>query len=271
MPGRDRPATADGDQVRVSPRPWIGLAVVAAYLAVLWILGRSLRGAAGASGSEAGKSLFSDVIPMVAVALGLVVATTLLGWWRPVLVESDRSPLRWPLIAAVIAVLSIALHLVGTEWSRVSAAYVLVTLVSCLLVGVCEELAARGLLLTALRARLSEVWVWLLSSLIFAAMHATNLLGGQDLWSTTTQVVNAFFAGTMLYVIRRCTGLLVWAMIVHALWDFAIGLNGFAPSGVPSTGTSQLVAFAAEAFAFVGLIVMFVRSRIGTRRQTARA
>ena len=64
--------------------------------------------------------------------------------------------------------------------------------------------------------------MWFLSTLAFGVMHYANVLGGQAFGPTSLQVLNAFLFGTTLYILRRVTGSLVWAMVLHALWDFSV-------------------------------------------------
>lgn len=100
-----------------------------------------------------------------------------------------------------------------------------------LLVGFTEEMATRGLLLVGLRSRLSEGWVWFVSSALFALMHLTNALAGQGLGLTLTQVGMAFLGGTVFYIVRRTTGTLIWAMVLHGLWDFSTFAVGHGAAG----------------------------------------
>lgn len=45
------------------------------------------------------------------------------------------------------------------------------------------------------------------------------------------QVVFAFATGTAFYILRRVTGSLVWAMLLHALWDFSVFAAGIGKAG----------------------------------------
>ena len=40
------------------------------------------------------------------------------------------------------------------------------------------------------------------------------------------QVFFAFLAGTVFYILRRVTGSLWWAMLLHGLWDFSVFAAG---------------------------------------------
>jgi hypothetical protein len=89
-----------------------------------------------------------------------------------------------------------------------------------LLVGFCEELATRGLLITGFRAAWTEPRVWFVSTLLFALLHLPNWVFGAGPIAVV-QALTAFFAGSMLYLTRRVTGSLIPAMLLHGLWDFS--------------------------------------------------
>ncbi|WP_350350069.1 CPBP family glutamic-type intramembrane protease [Agromyces sp. G08B096] len=121
-----------------------------------------------------------------------------------------------------------------------------------LLVGFTEEMATRGLLLVGLRSRLHEGWVWFISTAAFAVMHLTNALGGQGLDLTMTQVGMAFLGGTVFYILRRTTGTLIWAMVLHGLWDFSTFAVGHGTAGPLAPLASPVFMLAGAA----GLIVV---------------
>ena len=96
------------------------------------------------------------VAPLAAGAVVLVVAVTVLGWWRPALFEVRRATPRW--------------------LSRTTTAMLGLLVVGSLLVGFCEELATRGVLVVGFRGSYNEPKVWLLSTLLFGLMHLPNWL-----------------------------------------------------------------------------------------------
>ena len=122
-------------------------------------------------------------------------------------------------------------NLFNTDWSRFDASFLLSLLALGIAVGFCEELLTRGLLLTAFRSRLPEVWVWLLTSVLFGAMHLINAALGAPLAATLGQVGVAALSGTSFYIVRRVTGSLIWAMALHGIWDVSVFSVGFAPLG----------------------------------------
>ncbi|MEZ3158347.1 CPBP family glutamic-type intramembrane protease [Microbacterium sp. BWR-S6Y] len=205
---------------RVQPRVWIGVVIFIGYVAVVYAV-QALSGIPYTDLDSSGANLFFGAgLSLVISAILLAITTTLLGWWRPALFDRHRAAHKWPIIAPAIMVVGLVLNLVATDWGSYDGAFFAASIV-LLLVGFTEELTTRGLLLTGLRSRLSEVWVWLITSALFGAMHFINIFTGQAVGPTIQQVLLAFGAGTIFYVLRRVTGSLIWAMILHGFWDFS--------------------------------------------------
>ncbi|WP_228501457.1 CPBP family intramembrane glutamic endopeptidase [Plantibacter sp. VKM Ac-2885] len=238
--------------LKVRPRVWIGLAIYLGYIAVVFTV-QLVSGVRydelGASGSNL---FFGAGLSLIIATVLLALTTTLLGWWRPALFDRHRS-VRWPIIAPILMVVALVFNLISTDWAAFDGAFLAAALV-ILLVGFTEEITTRGLLLTGLRSRLSEGWVWFLTSFLFGAMHLLNATG-QALGATIQQVVFAFIAGTVFYILRRVTGTLIWAMVLHGMWDFStFALSHGTPGPLAGIGaTINLIAgvFALIAVAFV--------------------
>ncbi|WP_431838151.1 CPBP family intramembrane glutamic endopeptidase [Cellulomonas sp. Y8] len=208
-------------QYRVRPAVWIGFAAVVGYVLLVALVQR-LSGVPYPELGDSGSNLFLGVgVSLVVGAIALAVLTTALGWWRPALHEQHRAAHRWPLVVPLLLTVLMVLNLVGTDWGAYDVGFFAASLV-LMLVGFTEEIATRGLLVVALRSRLGEGWVWFLSSLTFGLIHLANLFNGQALGQTLFQVFSAFLFGTALYILRRVSGTLVWAMVLHALWDFSV-------------------------------------------------
>lgn len=207
--------------MRVKPRWWIGAAVLLAYAS--WVVAVwSCQGIDYKTiGAEA--NLFRAIIqPLGLAALALVAFTQWAGWWRATLVEHPRvvrpGLLTWQLF---LMLGFIGISFPAMDWTAVTARYLLLLAVATFLVGFCEEMVTRGILLVALRgSSRSEVWAWFGSSALFGLLHATNAFFGMGAMALL-QVVLAFCIGTGLYALRRLSGSLLLPMVVHALWDFS--------------------------------------------------
>ena len=238
------------ESLRVRPRVWIGLAIYVGYVVIVF----TIQGFSGVPYDELGESgsnlFFGAGLSLIIAAVLLAITTTALGWWRPALFERHRS-VRWPIIAPILMVIALAFNLVSTDWGTYDGGFFAASLV-ILLVGFTEELTTRGLLLTALRSRLAEVWVWLITSVLFGAMHLLNAASGQELGPTLQQVGFAFVVGTVFYILRRVTGTLIWAMVLHGLWDFSTFAIGHGAAG-PLAGLGGSIEFVAGILALISV------------------
>ena len=228
--------------VKVRPRVWIGLAIWLSYAVVVFVV-QQLSGVPYTEFGRDGVTLFLGAgLSLIVGAALLAITTSLLGWWRPALFDRAHS-VRWPIFVPAIMVVALLINLAATDWGSYDAAFFGASLV-LLLVGFTEEMATRGLLLVGLRSRLHEGWVWFLSSALFALMHLTNAIAGQELGLTLTQVGMAFLGGTVFYILRRTTGTLIWPMVLHGLWDFSTFAVGHGEPGPLAAlgGTVNLIA-----------------------------
>ena len=257
--------------MRVTPRVWIGFAVFVGYVALV-IAVQTLGGVPFPEWGDNPQNLFfGPVLSLLIATVALVAVISGLGWWGPVLRDRERSRHRWALIAPLVfAVIAIA-GLAGAEWSAVDGAFFAVALL-LLLVGFTEEVTTRGVLLVALRSRLAEVWVWLITTSAFALMHLSNVLLGQDVPATLSQVFSAFMFGNVLYILRRATGSLVPAMVLHALWDFSLFIQGTG-TVAPFAEYVGVLTFPAWALSLVALIFVIrgTHERVDVTHRTGRS
>ena len=154
---------------------FIGLVVV--YLVVVQGVGLLLA----PDGADYGELPDSETVRttiVIPVALSLLLtaaAVSYLRWWRPVM-RDDRPTRRWVLIVPVLLLVAILLTVNYGNLADQDIELVLLLALGTLLVGVTEELMFRGIgVVTFRRAGLTEVKVALWSSLVFGAVHATNI------------------------------------------------------------------------------------------------
>ncbi len=249
--------------LKVRPRVWIGFAIYVGYVVVVFTIQR-LSGVPYTDLSDSGRNLFFGAgLFLIISAVLLVITVTLLGWWRPALFDRHRS-VRWPIIAPILLGLALIGNLAATDWSSYDAAFFAASIV-LILVGFTEEITTRGLLLTALRSRLGEGWVWFISTAAFALMHLVNALSGQAIGPTIQQVGLTFMAGTIFYILRRTTGTLIWAMVLHGLWDFSVfALTHGTPGPLAAIGAGGEIVAGVLAFIAVAFVIRGSRERIDT-------
>ena len=171
------------------------------------------------------------IIPLLLSTLLVVVAVTVLGWWRSVMRDGLPVPKRMLIVPGLL----IAVSLASTDWSRlgeVGTGYTAALVVSALLIGFNEEAMTRGILLTGFSRLDGETAAWAWSTALFALMHGANSFSGSPLSVVLPQVLSAFLTGTLFYLTRRATDALVVAMIAHAVWDFSLFSHGTSKAAV---------------------------------------
>lgn len=243
--------TPAASTLKVRPRIWIGLAIFVGYLAVVVAI-QAASGIPYDAWGESGANLFfGGGLSLIIAAVLLAITTTLLGWWRPALFDRERSRHRWPIVVPIVMAVAAVMNLAGTDWSAYDGAFFAASLV-LLLVGFTEELVCRGLLLVSLRSRLGEGWVWFITSALFGLSHLVNILLGAADSSTAFQVGAAFLAGTSFYILRRTTGSLVLAMVLHGVWDFSVFATGVGHAG-DITAIANVIYLGAGLFGLVAV------------------
>ena len=128
---------------------------------------------------------------------------------------------------AIILAIGIVSNLAAAKFDNTTGQMIGYILIGTALVGYCEEILFRGLLLRGARgSNLSELKVMLVVAFSFGLFHGVNFFLGQNIVSTLQQVVFAAFIGAVFYMIFRKSGLLIVPMILHGLWDFSVFTRG---------------------------------------------
>lgn len=222
--------------MRVRPSVGLGVGIAITYMAVFG----GLFYASGVDYDEIAATpenvRSAIVIPLAVAALLLVIATSILGWWGPVLRDKRRAG-GW--VTAIPIVLFLAI-LAGVDYGNLSdldSELLLWIGIGVALVGFCEELVYRGLLIVSFRSTLPEHLVWLWSSVAFGLLHSINVLVGQGFGPTIVQVIVTFVIGSALYMSRRASGVIIVPMVLHLMWDYSslTAGDGYALSSLTST------------------------------------
>lgn len=233
--------------MRLKPHWAIGLGIYLAYagwVAAAW----AFFGIDYASLGKSANLLRGVILPLGLAAFALCIFNGLAQWWPQTTREPRMQAPMYQLALALPMCAFIALNIQGADWASMGLQHALVLAGAMLLVGFCEEMVHRGILLVCLRHALgSEAWVWFWSSALFGLMHASNAFFGLGA-AALLQVVLAFCAGTALYLLRRLTGSLWVAMLFHALWDFsslahALGHATQSGAALAALGATYLSAF----------------------------
>ncbi|MFF7294161.1 CPBP family intramembrane glutamic endopeptidase [Microbacterium sp. NPDC008134] len=163
---------------------------------------------------------FGLFLPLLFGTIVLLLFVGSVDWFGTLF---GRQPIRgrwWMWIAVALVAAPIALRLAGIDFGGYDVRVIALTFASGLLIGLTEEVLTRGIAVKLLRdAGYREVAVAVISSAIFALLHATNILSGQPVLTVLATVGFAFGFGMMMYLVLRATGNLVWPILLHALTD----------------------------------------------------
>ncbi|HET7901147.1 MAG TPA: CPBP family glutamic-type intramembrane protease, partial [Candidatus Nanopelagicales bacterium] len=121
-----------------------------------------------------------------------------------------------------------------------------------------EVATADVLVVGARQAGWSALGVFLLSTLLFSALHALNALFGVPWRGTLVQLALTFVAGAAFYVMRLSTGTLLVGILLHAVWDFTT-LGAAATGRTPKPATVAAVGLCYVA-ALAALVVILTGS-----------
>jgi len=217
------------------PSVWLGILLYLGYLAVFfstWTINGVdyLR-----IGENAETTKLWYAFPTLFGCAFLVVAISVLGWWRAVLFDTSKSGPLWVWILPAVMAAIILNNFLGIPAGKLSTELLLWSTLGAVGVGFGEEMITRGSMIVGLRSRFSEGRVWLISTLLFSALHVPNVIFGLPMEAIPIQVLLTFIMGSGFYVIRRMSGTLILPMVLHGLWDSSLFLNvatGVQPSAV---------------------------------------
>ena len=204
------------------------------------------------------------VVPLLAGTVWLILFLAY-ARWDHVFTDPRRLPMGfWFWLAPSLMLIAALLRFTGVSWGSFTADHFAAILAAAVLVGFAEETLFRGIILRALRnGTRHEGAVALFSSLWFGFFHLTNLIVGSPATSVLNQCLQASAFGIALYLARRARGVLVFAMVIHAVWDlssFTLGVHAIdgAVTPVVSFGLSVI----ANVVALVALVVIWRRKEI---------
>jgi uncharacterized protein len=114
-----------------------------------------------------------------------------------------------------------------------------------LLVGLNEEWLFRGVALAAFCHWWGWRRGWLAALLAFGCLHLLNLIGGVSPAAAAFQFFNTMLMGSVFLLAAVATRSLLWPMIGHALYDWAvIDSTRFIEAGASSLGSLTLAGIA---------------------------
>jgi membrane protease YdiL (CAAX protease family) len=245
---------------RIAPSIPVAIGVTMAYSIVFVGIAASSAIPYGEWFATAPNAWRAAVLPLLG---GAVVLVTFLAWARRDGVFRDPGRLAmtavlWAATAIFAGCFLIRLLFVG--WNRLTPGLLVACAAAGVLVGFCEEVLFRGIVLRALRnGTRPEAWAVLASAVCFGLFHLTNIINGSPLEAVLPQVAIAAVSGAVLYLFRRGTGMLLAGMVAHGLWDFSL----FVPGAGTTTAAVISVSFTVLVVivGVVVLIAIIVRDR----------
>lgn len=242
--------TTEQNTSRRRPSVWMGILLYLGYLAVFFTTWTINGVDYNRIGENAQTTKLWYAFPTLFGCAFLVLAISILGWWRLVLFDQSKSGPQWIWILPVAMAGIILNNFLGIPSAELSAELLLWSSLGGVGVGFGEEMITRGSMIVGLRSRFGEGRVWLISTLLFSALHVPNVIFGFPMWAMPIQVLLTFIMGSGFYVIRRLSGTLILPMILHGLWDSALFLN------VATGGEPSAVQFAVYPLAIACTIVV---------------
>jgi hypothetical protein len=110
--------------MRISARPWLGVAAVAVYLVIIVVI----QGTSGipytALAASAPNIWRSGVLSIAVASAAMAILATWWAWWRPAMIERPTTTRRWTIVApALLLVLGLS-NLIVTDWRNVAVDFV---------------------------------------------------------------------------------------------------------------------------------------------------
>ncbi|GCL64772.1 CPBP family intramembrane glutamic endopeptidase [Pseudaquabacterium pictum] len=243
---------------RVQPSVGAALVLYAGYLVLFYVTWVVNRVDYMTIGQTADSARLHYALPTLFGSAFLVVMLSVFGWWRITLFDHQRSGPAWAWLGPALMFGIAASSFLLMRRESATPALVLWCVLGGIGVGFGEEMITRGALLVGLRARHTEIHAWLMSTLLFSALHVPNALFGEPVLAMLGQLVMTFLFGSLLYAARRLSGTLLLPMFLHGFWDTSL----FLPR---ATGSDpNLVAIAVYPLA-IACAVAVVRRQRGLR------
>ncbi|APH45921.1 CAAX protease family protein [Microbacterium sp. 1.5R] len=200
-------------------------------------------------------------IPVLVGCLLLIGFAASVGWLGEIFRPQPIRGRGWMWIAVAVVLLFNVLHLFAIDYGAAGFEVVATWLLAGLFIGFAEEVLTRGLVVNLLRkAGQRELVVAVISSALFALLHAGNLLTGQSLFATLIQLAYTFAFGICMYLAMRVTGTIVAPILLHASTDPSIFLHTAYPA---ESAFGSIANLGNIVVIVVGVICLFfIRGRV---------
>lgn len=250
---------------------WKGLIAAAVYYGLYQLASVALAPLVGpllGGPADPQTILFAYALPIAVGGVILVVFLLSVGWLKELFAPQPIRGGWWMWIAVAVVLLFNILRFASTDYGTAGLGFVGAWLLAGLFIGFAEEVLTRGIVVNVMRkAGHPEIAVALVSSAIFAALHAGNLFTGQALFPTLLQLGYTFAFGMCMYLALRVTGNLIWPILLHASTDPSIFIQTSFPAASP---LAAIAAFGNIPVIIFGLIaIIFIRGRVEAKQAAA--
>ena len=202
-------------------------AYLAWFLAPLFILDSDLPTEAPA-GFDA---IFVAGAGEVIVSVLLFGLLSRLDWWKFICLKASNAgglKFVWLPLLYTLMLIALAAGLAQTSATPLIEVFeyrqlALLLLIS-FLIGFNEETIFRGFLFQGLASRLGPFLTILLCGALFGMFHLVNLITGQPLDTTLSQVFQAGSMGFMYAALRLRLGSIWPLILLHGFWDFSVSI-----------------------------------------------
>ena len=243
------------NKTKWKPSVLLGIILYLGYLAIFFATWTVNKVDYTRIGENADTTKLWYALPTLFGSLFLVIAISVLKWWRIVLFDKRKAGPKWIWILPIAMLLIIINNFANLNVEALSIELILWSGLGALGVGFGEEMITRGSMVVGLRSQFSEWKVWLYSTLLFSALHIPNVIFGLPISSMPIQVILTFIIGSGFYIIRRVSGTLIIPMILHGLWDSSLFITD------ASGGTVSPIQLIIYPLAIVCVFVVLFKNR----------
>lgn len=214
-----------GISSRTKPSVGKALLIYAVYLAIFYVVWAITKVKYEDIGTTVESTKLWYAYPTLAGGASIVLLVTLFGWWRGSLFDKIKSNVKSVWIIPILMIGISVLSLSKISFSELPQYMLLWAVLGGIGVGFGEEMITRGSMIFGLRSKYPELRVWLISTLLFSALHIPNVIFGLRPSGLAAQLLFTFIMGSGFYMIRRVSGSLFLPMILHGLWDSSVFLT----------------------------------------------
>lgn len=134
----------------------------------------------------------------------------------------DKANFKYFMPFGILIIIIFITFCTTAAWQNADISILILTLATCILVGVSEEVMFRGIVLHSFLKITTKAKAVMISAILFSLLHSVNVLGGLDFGSMLLQLFSTFVFGIVFACICVKIKNIIPLIIYHALWDFVL-------------------------------------------------